>query len=340
MKKLSICIPSYNRANKLEELLLSILSQDYKDYEILIVEDFSPERKQISEIVKKFQSIYKKIEIRYFENEYNLGYDKNCRRIIELAKGEYCFFMGNDDLINKDAFNSIEKILNSYSNIGVIVRSYATFKKSNDKLEEIFRYSKKELYLPPGPETIAYTFRRSVVASGMIYHTELSRKYETDLFDGTLLYQLYLVSKILQEKCVVFNPKITVLHRMDGIPDFGNSIKEKELFTPEKQTIISSLNFVKGMISIGKYAGRNNRKITKLIIKDISHYSYPIIAIQSRRKKIEFLRYIFSLIKIGIGNSLMFYIYAFGLLFLGKKIMDRLIKYLKNCLGYTPNFFN
>ena len=68
MMKLSICIPAYNRANKLEELLLSILNQDYKDYEILIVEDFSPKEKNL-QIVKKFQFNLKECEIRYFEND-------------------------------------------------------------------------------------------------------------------------------------------------------------------------------------------------------------------------------------------------------------------------------
>ena len=65
------------------------------------------------------------------------------------------------------------------------------------------------------------------------------------------------------------------------IPYFGNSSKEQDLFTPKEQTIISSINFGKGVISIAKYAGSNNTRINKLILKDISNNSYPIISIKS-----------------------------------------------------------
>lgn len=339
MKKLSICIPAYNRANKLEELLSSIINQNFKDYQIVIAEDYSAERKKISQIVLKYKKKYPDIDIKYFENESNFGYDKNYRRLIDLAEGKYCFFMGNDDLVYPNGLNSISRILDSYSNIGVVIRSYATFKNDPNKLIEIFKYSKNELYLPPGPKSIAYSFRRSVIGSGMVYERESAKRFHTNIFDGTLLYQIYLVSRILEEKYVVFNPEITVLYRLGGIPDFGNSKNEKNKFTPKKQTIESSINFMKGMIDIAKYAGRNEKEIFRLIIKDISIYSYPIISIQSHRNKKEFMKYIFSLIKIGIGNNILFYIYVIGLLFLGKKFMDIFIILGKKLFGSTPNFF-
>ena len=243
MMKLSICIPAYNRANKLEELLLSILNQDYKDYEILIVEDFSPERKKISEIVKKFQFNFKECEIRYFENESNYGFDKNYRRIIELARGEYCFFMGNDDLVNKDAFASIA-ILDKYSDVGVIVRSYATFKNNPQKLDELFRYSKKELYLPPVLRQL-HTLFEDAVASGMVYHTELAKKISDRSFDGTLLYQLYLVSKIIEENGLYLTQKL-LFNKNGWHPRLWQFLKRKRLIYSKERTIISSINFVKG----------------------------------------------------------------------------------------------
>ena len=170
----------------------------------------------------------------------------------------------------------------------------------------------------------------------MVYHRKLAKKMHTDIFDGTLLYQVYLVTQILKTKSVVFNPKVTVLYRCGGIPDFGNALKEKGLFTPKKRTIESSLNFVEGMIRIARFAGTQNKKIFKSIMKDIDNYSYPIISIQSKRSKIQFLKYVFSLVRLGLGKNIFFYIYVIGILFLGKKTMDNSIKFIKEFLGYTP----
>ena len=93
MRNFSICIPAYNRSKELDELLNSIVKQDYKDYEIVIAEDDSPERKKISKVVKKYKNLYPNIIIKYSENEYNFGYDKNYRRLIDMSEGKYCFFI-------------------------------------------------------------------------------------------------------------------------------------------------------------------------------------------------------------------------------------------------------
>ena len=94
------------------------------------------------------------------------------------------------------------------------------------------------------------------------------------------------------------------------------------------------------MLDIARYAGKENKKIFQLISNDISCYSYPIISIQANRKKGKFLKYIFSLIKLGLGKNILFYIYVFVLLFFGKNITDYFIKICKRTIGYTPRFFN
>ena len=96
--RISVCIPAYNRAALLQPLLESILTQDYDNFEIVICEDDSPERQAIAEVVARYAATHPG-RIRLFENEQNLGYDRNLRRLIELAEGDYCMFMGNDDLL-------------------------------------------------------------------------------------------------------------------------------------------------------------------------------------------------------------------------------------------------
>ena len=333
---LTICIPAYNRAEFLEPLMQSILNQEFNDFNILVCEDGSPQRQEISDIVKHYQDSYPK-RIHYFENELNLGYDGNIRRLVELASGQYCLFMGNDDLLCEGALQNIADILNRVPDCGVIVRSYATFDLNSNQPKQLFRYFPEELIISSGADAIAVAYRRSVVIPGMVIRRDSAEKIATERFDGTLLYQLYLVGRILATSSVVFTPKIIALRR-DGIPpDFGNSTAEKGLFSPKEQTPESSINFVNGMLNIARYIEENEGvQVFKLIFSDIGSYSYPILSIQANRSKTVFISYAIKLGVIGFWQFPLFHFYFFSLLFLGRKNTDTLIKMVKDRLGYTP----
>jgi abequosyltransferase len=340
MPFISVCIPAYNRSEVLPELLDSILKQDYNDFEIVICEDKSPQRQKISEIVKNYSEKYPN-KIFYFENEMNLGYDANIRNLFEKARGEFCFFMGNDDLMCEGAIGLVASTLKKHPNIGVLLRSYAAFDGTPENIVQEFRYFEKELFFPAGSETISTMYRRSVVIPGMVLHREESVKWSTDYFDGTLLYQLYLVANILVTKNAVFLPNIIVLYRNGGVPDFGNSEKEKGKFTPTEQTAESSVHFMEGMLNIALYVERKrNVAIYKPILKDISNYSYPILAIQSKKSRFVFTRYCYQLGRLGFWKSPMFYLYFGALVLLGHERVNAVIVQIKKRLGYTPTIGN
>ena len=336
MPFITVCIPAYNRPEVLGDLLDSILVQKFDDYEILICEDKSPKRKEIAEIVKNYSSRFPN-KITYNENQENLGYDANIRNLISKATGTYCLFMGNDDLMCEDALVKVSTALTGHPDIGVLLRSYAAFDGTPDNIVQTFRYFEKELFFPAGEETISTIYRRSVVIPGMVLHREESLRWSTDHFDGTLLYQLYLVANILVTKNAVFLPDIIVLYRNGGIPDFGNSEKEKGKFVPTEQTPESSLHFINGMLEIARHT-ENNRdvKVFKAILLDISNYSYPILSIQNGKSLFIFTKYCWGLAKLGMWKSKMFYMYFFVLIFLGAERSNSFIIFIKNKIGHTP----
>lgn len=339
MNLISVCIPSYNRARQLGQLLNSVISQSFKDYEILIVEDKSPERDKIRNIVKEFIKKNPTIDINYHENAKNLGYDKNLRKLFELSKGKYCLTLGNDDLLAPNALYEINRIIKSFPNVGVILRSYSVFKESPENIVQNHIYSKKELFFTPSSESISFAFRRSVVMSGMVYHRGAALETKTDIFDGTLLYQLHVVCQILKIKNLVSTPSIIALYRTGGVPDFGNADSEKKKFVPQQQTIESSLSFMRGMLKISKYEEKNiGIKIHNAILNDISNYSYPILSIQAKKPFLKFINYVIELIKMGLGKKFLFYFYFVGIVILGTRNMDKLISFLKKIFISTPFF--
>lgn len=336
MPLISVCIPAYNRSELLGELLDSILSQAFNDFEVVICEDQSPLRHKIAQVVAGFKQAYPD-KIKYYENKENLGYDGNLRELISKANGDFCLFMGNDDLMAPGALKKVASALVNQPNIGVLLRSYASFEGSKDNIVQEFRYFDKELFFPAGELTIVTMYRRSVVISGMVIHRESALNIATNQFDGTLLYQLYLVANILVSKNAAYLPDIIALYRNGGVPDFGNNEHEKGKFVPKEQTPTSSLHFMKGMLDIAKFTqDKHQINIYNPILKDIGNYSYPIIGIQAHKPLWEFLHYCFNLAKLGFWKNKMFYMYFICILFLGMNRTDWLIGFVKRKLGYTP----
>ena len=106
----SICIPAYNRARYLPALLDSLFIQDYDDFEVVICEDKSPEREQISSIVKWYSERHPG-KLFYYENEENLGYDGNIRNLIEMD-------LGSRERINSGVFPSFRGYFGVYRRPG------------------------------------------------------------------------------------------------------------------------------------------------------------------------------------------------------------------------------
>ncbi len=332
----SVCIPAYNRSAVLPTLLESVLTQDFDEFEVVINEDGSPERKLIREIVEHYAIQYPN-RIRYFQNESNLGYDANLRSLIERASGEYCLFMGNDDLMCPGALRTISRAVSKYPKVGVFLRSFAAFDGEPDNIVQTFKYFDKEIFFPAGEGAITTFYKRSVVIPGVTLHRGAALQFATNRFDGTLLYQIYLIANILVNWNGVFSPEIVTLYRNGGIPDFGNSVSERGKFVPRIRTIESSISFMQGMLEIAKYVeDRREVKIYRPILRDLSNYAYPILSVQADKPVSKFFGYYFSLIRLGFGRQLLFHAYFFAILLFGTKRMESMIAWIKSKIGHTP----
>jgi len=103
-KKLSICIPTYNRSKSLTNCLQSIAScQMHNEIQICISDNASND--QTKEIVYKYKS---KLNIKYHRFDANMGRVKNYLNVVDMADSTFTWLIGDDDLL---APNSIEKIL-------------------------------------------------------------------------------------------------------------------------------------------------------------------------------------------------------------------------------------
>jgi glycosyltransferase involved in cell wall biosynthesis len=90
----SICIPSYNSGEFIQQTLNSVLAQTYTNIEVIVTDDVSSDNTvQIAKAIKDPR-------LKVFVNDKNLGVVENWNRSIELATGEYIKIMGADDLLD------------------------------------------------------------------------------------------------------------------------------------------------------------------------------------------------------------------------------------------------
>ncbi len=336
----TICIPAYKRVEFLPELLNSILRQNFDDFNILICEDESEERNLIREKVKEYQKQYPN-KIIYHENEKNLGYDANIRNLINLADGVYCFFMGNDDVLNDKALEIAHAYIQNIGEIGVALRGYAIFDEDPKKWKQTIRYFNDVRVFDSGADTIATFFRRVGVISGFILNRDKAVTYATNRFDGGLYYQMYIAASVLTELKGIAIPEVLTLSR-DGIePEFGNSDAEKGIYTPGGIGYIARINMLKSMIEIAAYIEKEHDVLILEKIKmDIDYYLYPYIRDQYILPIKEYMMFFNDLKKLGLLQSKRSKFYFILNFIITSKGMDFLIEIIRKVLGHTPHFGN
>lgn len=113
--KYSIAIPAY-KSKFLQECINSVLSQTYDDFELIIVNDASPER--IDEIVSDFNDQ----RIKYYINKENYGAVNlvdNWNKCLQYASGDFFICMGDDDKLLPNCLEEYNKLISDYPDLNI-----------------------------------------------------------------------------------------------------------------------------------------------------------------------------------------------------------------------------
>ncbi|HKC14341.1 MAG TPA: glycosyltransferase family 2 protein [Patescibacteria group bacterium] len=143
---ISILIPVHNSEKYLADCLKSLVSQSYRNIEIVAIEDKSTDSSY--QILKKFNKNYKKI--RAYRNVKRYGIVMTLNRLIKKAKGEYVAFMDSDDLSHKDRIkNQLEFLLNNPNVVAVGTQSHFINGKGVKKSKSLFPLENRDIYKSP-----------------------------------------------------------------------------------------------------------------------------------------------------------------------------------------------
>ena len=115
--RVSICIPTYNRADMVGLAIESALNQSYRDIEVVIVDNASTD--SIEEVV----SSYDDPRLRFIRNSENLGLFGNFNRCIELSRGDIIHILHSDDYIDEKFTETCVRFFNNHPNVSMTFTS-------------------------------------------------------------------------------------------------------------------------------------------------------------------------------------------------------------------------
>lgn len=136
MCKISVVVPVYNCEKTLSECLKSILNQTFNDFELIIVNDGSPDGSDA--VCREFAE--KDTRIKYIRRE-NGGLASVRNLGLSEAKGEYLCFVDSDDYIDKDAlefmYGTAEKNQSDIVLCGYFIENGKSCEKNNCRNAEL-----------------------------------------------------------------------------------------------------------------------------------------------------------------------------------------------------------
>ncbi|HEJ0377602.1 TPA: glycosyltransferase family 2 protein, partial [Proteus mirabilis] len=228
----SVIIPTYGRPHFLERAIDSVLSQSYKNIEIIVVDDNSSNlhHEQTVKIIKKYNRNNKII---YIFDGINVGGSLARNRGIIESKGEYITFLDDDDIyLEKKIESQVEHIINN--NIDVSVCNMF-FKKNNNFLDISNCYSRvgsiQEFILNGNAYTpMIMSKKESLLEVGLFTH---SPRYQ----DHILMLKLFMAGKkikSLNEKLFIHNDhnekRITNSNKSEEAYRIRQSYERKNLY--------------------------------------------------------------------------------------------------------------
>lgn len=128
--KVSVCVPTYNRADILPYAVESVLGQTYADFELLICDDASPDH--TAQVVGQWRDP----RIRYIRHPQNIQRSRNMRSGYEAAKGEYFIKFDDDDALTPTFLEKAVAILDAQPQVDFVCSDHWVINAQNQRDED------------------------------------------------------------------------------------------------------------------------------------------------------------------------------------------------------------
>tara|TARA_R110000737_G_scaffold352064_1_gene396470 strand:+ start:20133 stop:21137 length:1005 start_codon:yes stop_codon:yes gene_type:complete len=281
-KKISIVIPMYNAGVFIEKCLNSLINQDYKNFEVFIIDDGSKDNSP--QISKSFSNQYDSINYVSIKN----GGANNARNVgLSLCKGDYVIFMDQDDyFISNSTFNELIKVFTELPNTDFIIYKYVEYFQKSNTTKKRPDFGKSAI--EPGNST--YDKLHSFVANGNVPISPWDKIFRREfLLNKNILFP---VGKIAGD----INWFMELIEKSDNIV-----VKNSEYYAYRRQVstsltnsfdINSFINFIEIIESESdRLKNQLDKKYTALFLSFLAYEYSILLAVSSNLNEIEFKKY-------------------------------------------------
>ena len=148
MPRVSVVIPTYNRADLIGETIASVLNQSYTDFELIVVDDGSTDNTR--EVVSSFNA---PITYSYQSNQ---GISPARNNAIKASNSEYIALLDSDDVWVSNKLEHQVKLLESQPDVGCVYCDYEFIEKDGNRV-------------PSPPSYISYPLKRGRILKDLMY---------------------------------------------------------------------------------------------------------------------------------------------------------------------------
>ncbi|MGK7951187.1 MAG: glycosyltransferase family 2 protein [Xenococcaceae cyanobacterium] len=242
MVKVSINIPTYNRADYLQYAIASVEQQTYDDWELIVSDDGSTDK--TAEIMN---TKIKDTRIRYIRHPQNIGRSRNMRSGFDAATGDYFIKFDDDDALTPDFLAKTVAILDTHPEIDFVCSDHWVINAKGERdeaatKENSAKWGKDKLEAAQIPDLIRETFiKQSLQVGSTLFRRNCLQQvdYMRPQADGCEDFDL-LVRLALAGYQGYFLPELLMEYRFHG---GQTSLKQDIHFLSAKAFCLDSYRF-------------------------------------------------------------------------------------------------
>ncbi len=228
----SIGLIAYNRDYVLPEAIKSLLTQSYKNFELIISDDSSSDNTQ--KIGRAFAKKDKRVT--FYRQLQNIGMAKNQNFVLKKAKGKYFMWACDDDRWDKNFIKEMVTLLESNKKAVIAMCDFVEF--NNTKRNIIHQF---DSYSPKKGSLINYLNNPALLIYSL-FRTESLRKiggfHQSNLFIKNWGSDHLTIIKVLLQGELVFSKKNLFFKRDSGYSLSKNDVLKKGGLT---KTVITKI---------------------------------------------------------------------------------------------------
>lgn len=288
MKKISIILPVYNTEKYIAKCIESILSQTYKNFELIIINDGSKDGTE--NIIKEYAQKDTRIKYKSVENG---GVYKARNIALGMVTGEYICFIDSDDWADVDFLQDfIENI--SVSNKRMVVQDFKRISVNDEITRSMQGYDNQLFYFPKDLEKYISNYK----------------------FTQGYLWNKIFIKEILVEQNIVFNETmianadenfcLSYVQHIDEVlflkKDHYNYVERNGSITKKIPTFLSELQHLLGFMQFCDFlVSHDNSNFVRKYTKDKFNHLFDHVLRNSiyrknytRKERISFLKILFN----------------------------------------------